>query len=83
MEYTICNESLVLYAIRNKESSAYFYQGIDADGETSFFTTFSLSKADIYDYRADAEEVLKVLNEDEDLYEIRKVKIIDIGGEGE
>ena len=85
-EYTIYNESLVKYALRNVENGQYIYQGTDADNELSIMTTYRLDKVELLDTIDDAkdllEEVKEFYEEDDEAPEqiqIRKIKVVDIG----
>lgn len=85
-EYTIYNESLVKYAIRNVENGQYIYWGTDVDNELSMMTTYRLDKVELLDTLDEAkdflEQVKEFYEEDDEAQqiEIRKIKVVDIGG---
>lgn len=77
MEYTIYNESLVKYALRDEISGKYLHNTI-MQGPLGV----DIESADIYDTRYEAEDARRMVSqEDEKLkgLQIRKIKIIDIG----
>lgn len=77
MEYTIYNESLVYYALRDPISGKYLHNTI-MQGPLGV----GIEAADKYDTRKEAEDAKRMLSqEDEKLkdLQIRKVKVIDIG----
>ena len=69
MEYTIYNESLVYYALRNPKNGYYYSTNAVSMGS-------SLKDCTMFTLRSDAEDVRK---HRPDFSEIRKVKVIDIG----
>ena len=83
MEYTIYNESLVSYVIRNTNSTGYVLSIVEENDTVTQNETFSLDKALVFDYRADAEAAVDILNkelcEGEKVFKIRKRKVVDLG----
>lgn len=82
MEYTIYNESLVYYALQDKSTSKYIKR---LDTNTTHYDILGwLHEANFYPSITIAEENAKMLKEhiaqckDMD-FEIRQVKVIDIG----
>lgn len=74
MEYNICNETLVLYALRNKETQHYL--GWDTvNGE---YRETTLSNCELLSALHTAERI-RHEQKHPDKFEIRKMKIIDIG----
>lgn len=77
MEYTIKNESLVYYALRDPIGGKYYHFGA-----ISGPVGVNIEKADKFDTRKEAEDAIRFACQEnpqlKDL-QIRKVKIIDIG----
>lgn len=87
MEYTIYNESLVYYALRNKETGGYvcneptltadgykYFCDIDYSKDLSKIVPSGIKKVYMFNDLKIAQSWAKDTN-----YEIRKVKVIDIG----
>ena len=88
MEYTIYNESLVYYALRNKETGGWVNEKPSIAGDEKFFADeeskcidgkwqlkpSGIESAYFFDKLSLAQDWAKDTN-----YEIRKVKVIDIG----
>lgn len=72
MEYTIYNETLVYYVLRNSETNRYYCE--DISDKTS-----GLINATIFSSLSEIQE-LQLQERNPQFNEIRKVKIIDIGG---
>ena len=83
MEYTIYNESLVSYVIRNTNSTGYVLSIVEENDTVTKNETFSLDKALVFDYRADAKAAVAILNKElcdgEKVFKIRKRKVVDLG----
>lgn len=92
MEYTIYNESLVYYALRNKETGGWVNEKPTISGDGKYFEDqepkninghwqlrpSGIESAYFFDRLSLVQEWAKDTN-----YEIRQVKIIDIGGVNE
>ena len=84
---TLYNESLEMYVIRNMQTKEYIFQGPNVDNELSDLTTYRLDKVIPFATLPEAKEYLEYLFEDfkEDdpeiakSFQIRKIKIVDIG----
>lgn len=74
MEYKIYNESLVYYTLRDKKGK---YLGYDKHDRMMFET--NLQHCFMFDSIRNAERGLKEWTDKLDEWEIRKVKVIDIG----
>lgn len=77
MEYTIYNESLVYYALRDPIGGKYYHFGA-----MSGPVGVDISKCDVFDTRKEAEDArtwASQQNEKLKDLQIRKVKVIDIG----
>ena len=77
MEYTIYNESLVYYALRDPISGTYLHDSVFQGA-----LGVGIESADSFDTRKEAEDAKRLLVEqDEKLkdLQIRKIKVIDIG----
>ena len=72
MEYTIYNESLVNYALRNKDGYMCFIGGTYRISHDMKYIVFFSSVQEANDFREELEDVYTNL-------QIRKVKVIDIG----
>lgn len=77
MEWTVYNESLVRYALRDAESGRYLHNAV-MQGPLGV----GIESADMYDTRKEAEDARRLVAKDDERLnnlEIRKVKVIDIG----
>ena len=77
MEYTIYNESLVYYSLRDPIGGKYYHFGA-----ISGPVGVNIEKADRFNTRKEAEDAIRfAVQSDEKLkdLQIRKVKVIDIG----
>jgi len=70
MEWIVYNESLVYYALRNPKNGYYYCKN-------SVSIESPLKDCTMFNLRSDADDVRKLRP---DFSEIRKVKVIDIGG---
>lgn len=77
MEYTIYNESLVYYALKDPIGGKYYHLGT-----ISGPIGVNIEKADRFDTRYEADDARRfAAQEDEKLkdLQIRKIKVIDVG----
>lgn len=75
MEFTIFNESLILYAVRNKITGKY----VAFDQIVNRYTETNLNGGIVINYLKSAAEMVLKHQQNPDDFEIRKIKVVDIG----